>query len=202
MLLGNYFHNINKKHKKLFFSGISFDTKKIKKNYIFFAIKGNNFDGNKFIHIAIKKGAKVIVTEKKVKQQKKSNSSVDFESIVKNASEYNNYKLLATIIDVSDMDELKDHGNFLLNKIKSGVAMLGAIINNKPSIVIAVTNDLIKKDLKAGDLAKEIGSIMGGGGGGKPNLATAGGKDKKSLEIATKKAIEIFKLRIKEVNAV
>ena len=142
------------------------------------------------------------ILEKKVKQQKKSNSSVDFESIVKNASEYNNYKLLATIIDVSDMDELKDHGNFLLNKIKSGVAMLGAIINNKPSIVIAVTNDLIKKDLKAGDLAKEIGSIMGGGGGGKPNLATAGGKDKKSLEIATKKAIEIFKLRIKEVNAV
>ena len=80
--------------------------------------------------------------------------------------------------------------------------MLGAIINNKPSIVIAVTNDLIKKDLKAGDLAKEIGSIMGGGGGGKPNLANAGGKDKKSLELASKKAIEIFKLRIKEVNAV
>ncbi len=66
MLLGNYFHNINKNYKNFSFSGISFDTKNIKKNNIFFAIKGNTFDGNKFIPIAIKKGSKIIVTEKKV----------------------------------------------------------------------------------------------------------------------------------------
>ena len=56
MLLGDYFQNINKNFKNIFFSGISFDTRNIKKNYIFFAIKGNNTDGNKFIRIAIKKG--------------------------------------------------------------------------------------------------------------------------------------------------
>ncbi len=67
MLLGNYFKNINKNFKNLFFSGISFDTRKIKKNYIFFAIKGNDTDGNKFIQIAIKKGSKIIVTETKNK---------------------------------------------------------------------------------------------------------------------------------------
>jgi len=66
MLLGNYFHNINKNYKNFSFSGISFDTKSIKKNNIFFAIKGNTIDGNKFIPKAIKKGAKIIVTEKKV----------------------------------------------------------------------------------------------------------------------------------------
>ncbi len=65
MLLGDYFQNINIKYKKFFFSGISFDSKKIKKNYIFFAIKGNNVDGNNFIPIAIKKGSKIIVTERK-----------------------------------------------------------------------------------------------------------------------------------------
>ncbi len=70
MLLGNYFHNINKNYRKFFFSGISFDTKSIKKNNIFFAIKGNIFDGNKFISKAIKKGSKIIVTEKKVNQFK------------------------------------------------------------------------------------------------------------------------------------
>ena len=68
MLLGDYFHNINKNYKNFSFSGISFDTKKIKKDYIFFAIKGNNVDGNIFIPTAIKKGSKIIVTEKKVKQ--------------------------------------------------------------------------------------------------------------------------------------
>ncbi len=68
MLLGNYFHKINKNYKNLFFSGISFDTKNIKKNNIFFAIKGNNIDGNKFIPEAIKKGSKIIVTEIKTSQ--------------------------------------------------------------------------------------------------------------------------------------
>ncbi len=66
MLLGNYFDNINKNYRKFSFSGISFDTKSIKKNNIFFAIKGNTIDGNKFIPKAIKKGSKIIVTEKKV----------------------------------------------------------------------------------------------------------------------------------------
>ena len=56
MLLGNYIQNINKKYKNFFFSGISFDTKNIKKNDIFFAIKGNVVDGNKFILNAIKIG--------------------------------------------------------------------------------------------------------------------------------------------------
>ena len=68
MLLGNYFHNINKNYKNFSFSGISFDTKSIKKNNIFFAIKGNSIDGNKFIPKAIKKGSKIIVTERKTNQ--------------------------------------------------------------------------------------------------------------------------------------
>ncbi len=68
MLLGNYFHNIDKNYKNFSFSGISFDTKNIKKNNIFFAIKGNNIDGNKFIPKAIKKGSKIIVTERKTNQ--------------------------------------------------------------------------------------------------------------------------------------
>ncbi len=68
MLLGNYFHNINKNYKNFSFSGISFDTKSIKKNNIFFAIKGNSIDGNEFIPKAIKKGSKIIVTEKKINQ--------------------------------------------------------------------------------------------------------------------------------------
>ncbi len=68
MLLGDYFHNINQNFKNFSFSGISFDTKSVKKNNIFFAIKGNTIDGNKFIPKAIKKGSKIIVTEKKVNQ--------------------------------------------------------------------------------------------------------------------------------------
>ena len=66
MFLGDYFQNIKATYKKFFFSGISFDSTQIKKNYIFFAIKGNKVDGNSFISSAISNGAKVIITEKKI----------------------------------------------------------------------------------------------------------------------------------------
>ncbi len=72
MQLRDYFPNLNKKYSKIFFSGISFDSSKIRKNDIFFAIKGNKFDGNNYINIAIKKGAKVIVTEKKITKKREN----------------------------------------------------------------------------------------------------------------------------------
>ena len=71
MLLKDYIPSINKKFSNIFFSGISFDSSRIKKNDIFFAIKGNKFDGNNYIETAIKKGAKVIVSEKKIIKKKK-----------------------------------------------------------------------------------------------------------------------------------
>ena len=71
MLLGNYFTNIDNSKKKIFFSGISFNSKDIKKDNIFFAIKGNHFDGNKFISIAIKKGSKIIISEKRITNPRK-----------------------------------------------------------------------------------------------------------------------------------
>ncbi len=71
MLLGNYFTNLDNNKKKIFFSGISFNSKDIKKDNIFFAIKGNHFDGNKFISIAIKKGSKIIISEKRIANPQK-----------------------------------------------------------------------------------------------------------------------------------
>ena len=68
MILKDYIPGIKKKISKLFFSGIAFDSSKVKKNNIFFAIKGNNFDGNKFIPIVQKKGCRIIVSEQKFKK--------------------------------------------------------------------------------------------------------------------------------------
>ena len=66
MLLSDYFQNIQSTYKKFFFSGISFNSTEVKKNNIFFAIKGNKVDGNNFISSAISNGAKIVVTEKKI----------------------------------------------------------------------------------------------------------------------------------------
>ena len=62
MLLGEVFKDINKKYKKIKFNNIKFNSKDCKLNDIFFAIKGNNLDGKKYINDAIKNGAKIIVS--------------------------------------------------------------------------------------------------------------------------------------------
>ena len=70
MLLKDYIPNVKSKYKKITFSGIAFDSSKVKKNNIFFVIKGNKFDGNDFIDNAIKNGAKIIISEKKISKKK------------------------------------------------------------------------------------------------------------------------------------
>ena len=64
MLLKDYYPKLNKKYSNLNFKGISFDSKLIKKDFIFFAIKGNNVDGNNYIKEAITRGSKIIISDK------------------------------------------------------------------------------------------------------------------------------------------
>ncbi len=66
MQLKDYIPWIKKKYRKVFFSGIAFNSSQVKKNNIFFAIKGSKFDGSNYINSAIKRGAKVIISEKKI----------------------------------------------------------------------------------------------------------------------------------------
>ena len=68
MLLGEVLKNINKKHKKIRFSNIKFDSRDCKPNDLFFAISGNNSDGNRYIKNAIKNGARIIVSNSKLKK--------------------------------------------------------------------------------------------------------------------------------------
>jgi len=65
MLLKDYIPNLSRSYNKIFFSGISFESSKVRKNDIFFAIRGNKFDGNNFIDEAIKNGANIIISENK-----------------------------------------------------------------------------------------------------------------------------------------
>ena len=70
MYLGNFIKNTEKKYSKLNFSGLAFSSKYVKKNNIFFAIKGNKVDGNNYINDAIRRGARIIVSDKNLKIKK------------------------------------------------------------------------------------------------------------------------------------
>ncbi len=78
----------------------------------------------------------------------------------------------------SNMDQLKEIGDQIRNRTMNTVAVLGTINEDKINFLCLVTDDLIKnKGLKAGDLVRKIAQVAGGGGGGRPHMATAGGKD-------------------------
>ena len=134
--------------------------------------------------------------EKQLKDKNKRSETFDLESLVQNSKSIDNYKIIIEKTNVQSMDELKNLGDSLLDSISSGIGVLGAD-GEKPMIVVIVTQDLVKLGVKANDLAKSIGNLMGGGGGGKPHLATAGGTDSKDLIKAMDKSFQIIKDSIK-----
>ena len=89
-----------------------------------------------------------------------------------------------------DLKELGDQ--FRKAFISQGVSLIGTIQKDKPVVMCAVTDDLTKK-INAGSIVKVVGEIMGGGGGGKSHIATAGGNDKNLLQAALKHGKEIIK---------
>ncbi len=90
------------------------------------------------------------------------------------------------------MDNLREVSDWFRNKVKSGVLVLGSVADDKPQLLVTVTDDLTKKGLHAGNLVKEIAAVVGGGGGGRPNMAQAGGKDSSKLPQALTKARELI----------
>lgn len=92
--------------------------------------------------------------------------------------------LLAAKVDAGDMDTLRNMVDQMKNELKSAVIILGAISGDRVNLVTAVTPDLIKKGFHAGQIIKEIAAQCGGNGGGRPDLAQAGGKNPAGLREA------------------
>jgi len=79
------------------------------------------------------------------------------------------------------MTALREMADKFREKYASGVALLASEQDSKPILIASVTDDLIKRGLNAGQLVQQVAKIVGGGGGGRPNLAQAGGKDASKL---------------------
>jgi alanyl-tRNA synthetase len=84
----------------------------------------------------------------------------------------------------------------LKKKAKSAAIVLGFIEDGNATLLAGVTDDLIKKGLKAGDIVKEIAPLIDGGGGGKPQMAQAGGKNPQKIDNALSKAAELIKEKL------
>ena len=99
-------------------------------------------------------------------------------------------KLVATALKDVDMNGLRELGDSLKEKIGQGVVVLASDAGGKVNLMVMATDDAVKKGAHAGNLIKAIAAKVGGGGGGRPNMAQAGGKDPSGIPDALKEAEE------------
>ena len=153
MYLGNFIKNLDRKYYKTYFSGIAFNSKQVKKNYIFFAIKGTKIDGNKYINDAITKGAKIIISEQNIKTDNKNIIFLRDNNPRKLLAE-TSFKLIkkkpknfVAVTGTNGKSSVADFYYQILNLNKKKVASIGTIgvqLNNKKNLAENTTLDPIK----------------------------------------------------------
>jgi alanyl-tRNA synthetase len=130
--------------------------------------------------------------EKEMAEIKMRDKLGQLDHILALSSQAKDIEIYKGKVAADNMDELKSFGDVLREKMGSGVGVLVSQIDDKVGIVAVVSEDLIKKKkLSAGKIVGELAKIVGGGGGGKAHLATAGGKDIKHIPTAIGKVEEI-----------
>jgi alanyl-tRNA synthetase len=105
------------------------------------------------------------------------------EDLVKAARQVNGVAVIAGRIDGLDADGLRAVADTLRNRLGSGIVCVGSVVDGKVNLIAAVTKDLTSR-FQAGKLIQEVAKAVGGGGGGRPDIAQAGGKDPAKLDAA------------------
>ena len=94
-------------------------------------------------------------------------------------------------------ENLREMADWFRDRVASGVAVLATVKDDRPLLIATVTEDVIKRGVKAGDLVREVAKMVGGGGGGRPNLAQAGGRDASKLPGALEKVPDLVRTNLK-----
>ena len=130
--------------------------------------------------------------EKEIAELRMKDNLGQLDHILSLSSETKNVKIYKGKVHANSMDELKSFGDEMRNRMGNGVGVLISQIEDKVGIVAVVSDDLIKdKKLSAGKIVGELAKLVGGGGGGRPHLATAGGKDVGQIVTALSKVEKI-----------
>jgi len=139
---------------------------------------------------------KALKSENEKLKSKLASSSLG--DVMDQVKEVKGVKLLAANVPELDMNGLRNLGDQLKDKLGEGVVILASsTAPDKVSLVAMVSEDTIKKGAHAGNLIKELAVLVGGGGGGRPNMAQAGGKNAAGIKDAIAKASEVLENQIK-----
>lgn len=117
--------------------------------------------------------------------------------VMNQVKEVNGVRLLATAVEDVDMNGLRDLGDQLKEKLGEGVVVIASSASGKVNLIAMATDEAMEKGAHAGNLIKGIAALVGGGGGGRPNMAQAGGKNPAGIPDAIAKAAEVLAEQIK-----
>jgi alanyl-tRNA synthetase len=128
--------------------------------------------------------------EKEIEGLKGKLAAKDSSDLLNEVIEINGIRVLATVVDAADVKTLRDFGDKIRDKIPSGIILLGSRSDDKAMLLCLVTKDLTDR-YHAGNIIKEIAPIVGGSGGGRPDMAQAGGQQPENLKQAIAKLKEL-----------
>ena len=114
-------------------------------------------------------------------------AGMEVDGLLEKASEQSGVPVISAQVSAGNMETLREMADRLKNKMQSGIIVLGAVSEGKVLLVTAVTQDLVKDGYHAGKLIGEVAKLTGGGGGGRPDMAQAGGKNPDDLAGALQK---------------
>mgnify|MGYP000566816471 FL=1 len=131
---------------------------------------------------------KVLHSENESLKSKLANNSLG--DVMSNVKEIKGFNVLATKVDGVDMNGLRNLGDNLKEKLTNGVIVLASSQEDKVNLIVMATDDAVKNGAHAGNIIKSIAPLVGGGGGGRPNMAQAGGKNPAGIDAALAKVEE------------
>ena len=125
-----------------------------------------------------------------------SDVMAEAKQLLQKCEKINESSIIIGRLQSTHIEQAREAVDMLKKKAKSAAIVLGFEDDDKATLLVGMTNDLIEKGLKAGDIVKAIAPIIDGGGGGRPQMAQAGGKNPKKIKDALKKAAELIKEKL------
>lgn len=124
-------------------------------------------------------------------------ASSSLDDILNKKEEIEGVYFISEVLNNMDMDSLRNLCDKLKDKVSNSVIVLANVSNDKVNFIVSVTKDALSKNVHAGNMIREIAKVAGGGGGGRPDMAQAGGKDASKVKEAINKGKEVLKAQIK-----
>ena len=134
--------------------------------------------------------------EREVQSIRRKAALEGISELLAQAEEVEGVFVLAKEIEADSAETLRNIGNSVREQISSGIAWLAATMDDKSTLLCVVSDDLIERGIKAGDMVNEVAMLANGRGGGKPNMAQAGIKDPEKLSFALEATTEIIREKL------